>query len=96
MGKKNKLKKGDLIGCRDTEDLINTMQALAVEGIETDFYFERDGSWLQITKVKKSEREKALDDLIKELEEIDPCEFAMYSLCLIRELCEKIKEQKNE
>lgn len=38
---------------------------------------------------------KALDDLIDRLEEIDPCEFAMYSLCLVKETAEQLKEQAN-
>lgn len=34
----------------------------------------------------------ALDDLVEELEQIDECEFAMFSLGLIKE---KVEEMKN-
>lgn len=36
---------------------------------------------------------KALDDLIDELEQIDSCEFAMYTLCLIKEKAEQLRRQ---
>lgn len=39
---------------------------------------------------------KALDDLIERLECIDPCDFAMYSLELIKENVRELKEYRNE
>lgn len=51
------MKKGDLIGCRDADDMIKTMTELAKHGIETDFrYGTKDGKlglWLEVIKVIK-------------------------------------------
>lgn len=52
---------GDTIKCHDADDLINAMQELAQEGIETDFVYEMDGKkgfWLVITKVKGEKHER--------------------------------------
>ena len=35
------MKKGDLIGCRDADDMIKTMTELEKHGIETDFVYEK-------------------------------------------------------
>lgn len=51
------LKVGDTIKCHDAEDMIDAMQDLAKEGIETDFVYEMDGKkgfWLIITKVSET------------------------------------------
>lgn len=48
------MKIGDTIKCADAEDMIETMYALAKEGIETDFMYEKDGVkglWLEVVKV---------------------------------------------
>lgn len=48
------MKIGDTIKCADAEDMIETMYALAKEGIETDFMYEKDGVkglWLEITEI---------------------------------------------
>ena len=45
---------GDTIKCANAEDMINTMQELAKENIQTDFLYEKDGEtglWLEIIKV---------------------------------------------
>lgn len=51
------MKKGDLIRCRDADDMIKTMTELAKHGIETDFRYEtKDGKlglWLEVIKVIK-------------------------------------------
>lgn len=42
---------GDTIQCTGTEDMVNTMMALATEGIQTDFLFEKDGKtgyWIEV------------------------------------------------
>lgn len=47
------MKKGDTIKCNDKEELIELMEDLAHEGIETDFLYEKDGEkglWLIVTK----------------------------------------------
>lgn len=46
-----KLKKGDLIKCRDTEDAASVADALSKNGIEWDFVYEHDGEediWIEI------------------------------------------------
>lgn len=49
------MKKGDLIRCRDADDMIETMTELAKHGIETDFrYGTKDGKlglWLEVIEV---------------------------------------------
>ena len=45
---------GDTIKCANAEDMINTMQELAKENIQTDFLYEKDGEtglWLEVVKV---------------------------------------------
>ena len=45
---------GDTIKCANAEDMINTMQELAKENIQTDFLYEKDGEkglWLEVIKV---------------------------------------------
>lgn len=52
------MKKGDTIKCHDINDLVNTMQNLAMVDIETDFVYEKDGEkgyWLVVTKAPKEE-----------------------------------------
>ena len=50
------MKKGDLIECRDADDMVETMTELAKHGIETDFsYGTKDGKlglWLEVIEVK--------------------------------------------
>ena len=46
-----KLKKGDLIQCKDAEDAANVADALTKNGIEWDFVYEHDGEkgiWIEI------------------------------------------------
>lgn len=48
------LKVGDTIQCHDADDMIDYMQALLSEGIDTDFLYEKDGEkglWLIVTEV---------------------------------------------
>ena len=48
------MKIGDTIKCADAEDMIETMYALAKEGIETNFLYEEGGVkglWLEVVKV---------------------------------------------
>lgn len=48
------LKVGDTIQCHDADDMIDYMQALLSEGIDTDFLYEKDGKkglWLIVTEV---------------------------------------------
>lgn len=50
------LKIGDTIKCADKEDLLNTHNDLALNGVCTGFLYEKDGVqglWLEITKVKE-------------------------------------------
>lgn len=50
-----KLKIGDTIQCVDADDMIDTHTRLAVQGIETDFVYEKEGKkgyWLEVIKVK--------------------------------------------
>lgn len=35
---------------------------------------------------------KALEDLVQKLAEIDPCEFASFTLCLVREKADELKK----
>lgn len=45
------LKIGDTIKCLDPDDMVDTMQALAGEGIDTDFRYSMDGErglWLEV------------------------------------------------
>lgn len=47
---------GDTIKCLDADEMIDIMEALADEDIETDFVYEKDGKrgyWLIITKVQR-------------------------------------------
>lgn len=48
------LEVGDTIQCRDKEEMVKYSIALAQEGIETDFMYEKDGEkglWLVVTAV---------------------------------------------
>ena len=45
---------GDTIKCANAEDMVDTMQKLANENIQTDFLYEKDGEtglWLEVVKV---------------------------------------------
>lgn len=45
---------GDTIKCHDEEDLLNTHNELALNGVYTDFMYEKDGEqglWLVVEKV---------------------------------------------
>lgn len=47
---------GDTIECANADDMIEIMQELAKQGIETDFMYEKKGKrglWLIVTKVSK-------------------------------------------
>ncbi|MBQ1296678.1 MAG: hypothetical protein IIY21_21725 [Clostridiales bacterium] len=46
------LKPGDTIRCRDANDMVETMYALADEDIDVEFLYEKDGEkgyWLLVT-----------------------------------------------
>ena len=48
------LKVGDTIKCANKEDLLNTHNELALNGVFTDFLYEKDGKqglWLEVIKV---------------------------------------------
>ena len=48
------LKVGDTIKCADKEDLVNTHNDLALNGVYTDFLYEKDGKkglWLEVIRV---------------------------------------------
>ena len=48
------LKAGDTIKCADKEDLLNTHNDLALNGVYTDFLYEKDGKkglWLEVIRV---------------------------------------------
>ena len=48
------LKPGDTIKCANKEDLLTTHNELALNGVETDFLYEKDGEkglWLEVIKV---------------------------------------------
>lgn len=50
------LKAGDTIKCADKEDLISTHNELALNGVFTDFLYEKDGKqglWLEIKQIKE-------------------------------------------
>lgn len=42
---------------------------------------------------KQNAKDEALNQLIGKLEEIDPCEFASYTLCLIKEKAEEVRKE---
>jgi hypothetical protein len=49
---------GDTIKCHDKDDAVTTSMRLAIEGVHTDFIYERDGEhglWLEITKIEEGE-----------------------------------------
>lgn len=49
------LRKGDTIKCSDAEEAAYLIHELAMEDIETDFLYEKDGEkgiWLVVTKVR--------------------------------------------
>ena len=48
------LKAGDMIKCSDKEDLLNTHNDLASNGVYTDFLYEKDGEqglWLEVISI---------------------------------------------
>lgn len=48
------LKVGDTIKCADEEDLLNTHNDLDLNGVYTDFLYEKDGKkglWLEVIRV---------------------------------------------
>jgi hypothetical protein len=50
-----KLKIGDTIQFEDADDMIDTHTQLAVQGVETDFVYEKEGEkgyWLEVLKIK--------------------------------------------
>jgi hypothetical protein len=50
------LKVGDTIKRADKEDLLNTHNDLALNGVYTDFLYEKDGEkglWLEVKSVKE-------------------------------------------
>ena len=50
------LKAGDTIKCANKEDLLNTHNDLALNGVYTDFLYEKDGErglWLIVEKIKE-------------------------------------------
>lgn len=50
-----RLEVGDTIQCRDKEEMVKYMMALAQEGIDSDFLYEKDGKkglWLVIIDTK--------------------------------------------
>ena len=47
---------GDTIKCNNSDEAIELMKELALEGIETDFLYEKDGVhglWLEVKKVRE-------------------------------------------
>lgn len=55
------MKVGDIIKCRDEDDIADTMIELAKLGIETDFVFERNGQpgyWLEVTETPPPDPQK--------------------------------------
>lgn len=49
------LQVGDWIKCKDREDMITTMHDLIMEGIETEYHYERHGErglWLEVINVE--------------------------------------------
>lgn len=54
--KYNGLSVGDTMKCANKEDLLNTHNDLAENGIQTDFMYEKDGVkglWLEVMKIEK-------------------------------------------
>ena len=50
------LRIGDTIKCANKDDLLETHNELAKEGIITDFMYEKDGVkglWLEVIKIEK-------------------------------------------
>lgn len=50
------LKVGDTIKCANKEDLLNTHNDLALNGVYTDFLYEKDGEqglWPEVKSVKE-------------------------------------------
>lgn len=50
-----RLEVGDTIQCRDKEEMVKYMMALAQEGIDSDFLYEKDGKkglWLVVIDTK--------------------------------------------
>ena len=50
------LKAGDTIKCANKEDLLNTHNDLALNGVYTDFLYKKDGErglWLIVEKIKE-------------------------------------------
>lgn len=50
------LKAGDTIKCADKEDLLNTHNDLASNGVCTDFLYEKGGEqglWLEVKSIKE-------------------------------------------
>ena len=50
------LKVGDVIKCANKEDLLTTHNELALNGVYTDFLYEKDGEqglWLEVKSVKE-------------------------------------------
>lgn len=48
---------GDTIQCRDKGEMVKYMMALAQEGIDSDFVYEKDGEkglWLVVTAVDQN------------------------------------------
>ena len=53
---KNDLQIKNTIKCADKEDLLNTHNDLALNGVYTDFLYEKDGEqglWLEVKSVKE-------------------------------------------
>ena len=49
---------GDTIKCRDKDEAVSTSMQLAIEGVHTDFIYERDGEhglWLAITEIEEDD-----------------------------------------
>lgn len=50
------MKPGDTIKCANKEDLLTTHNELALNGVYTDFLYEKDGEqglWLEVKKAKE-------------------------------------------
>lgn len=58
----------------------------------------KDGNKLILEKIDgyTNDYGQALDDLVERLECIDPCDFAMYSLELVKENVRELKEYRDE
>ena len=49
-----KIEVGDVLKCKDRDDMINTMHDLIMEGIETEFRYEyrgEKGLWLEVVAI---------------------------------------------